>query len=204
MTFRDQVRGPGEVSQSRRLRQSRRAGAGDTGCQASPPRRTACCQGFPHAHRPPSEPAPTASRPASGPHKASGGWRRWEGTRPSPSLTREGRPGGGGARKVQKIQPLSWEDGHPLVWPRSGEPAGPGPWQKFAQHLRDERGCLSVWPGFRCFLASGGGENISPCPGRPFTKAPFSSRPASSLLRICLCEHLLCAVSGHSWPKAWL
>lgn len=36
--------------------------------------------------------------------------------------------------------------------------------------------------------------------GRPFTKAPFPA--ARPLLRICLCEHLLCAFQDTAGPNA--
>lgn len=73
-------------------------------------------------HLSPSEPAPTASRPCirPPPPPGLGGWRRWEGTGPSPSLTRERRPGGGGVQKGPGDSLSAGKTGTP--W--SGQEAG--------------------------------------------------------------------------------
>lgn len=141
------------------------------------PQRTACCQGSHTRHLPPSEPAPTASGPRicspAPSHKAYGGWRWWEGTGPPPSFTRESRPGGGVARKAQKLQLSAGKTG--TSW--SGQEAGSQQARVPGRSLLSCSG-MDMTVGQSVSLAwcpvfpvSGAGRTLV-LAGRPFTNAP--------------------------------
>lgn len=176
MTFKDQVVGPAEMSQSgwqqgaaavqaQEKHWSTSSGHGFP--RATPTRRGAVTRSPLDPHLDPHAQPPQAGEGGKAPEASSSHIHEADLDEEVP-------------RKVQKLKPpLSWGRPHHRVWKSS--PPSPIPQQKLALSSLGMDVIISVRLGsFQYFLVSGvrREEHVS------FTRPPFSIRPASPLLRI--------------------